>query len=493
MAEENNGAFIWSIANLLRGTYKQSDYGKIVLPFTILRRLDAVLEPTKDGVLAEFKKRKDGAIPVEKLLPAVSQQDFYNTSLYTIEKLSGDPANVKENLLNYVDGFSANVRDIFDRYDFAAQVTKLDENDLLYLVVQKFAGVDLHPDRVSNTEMGLIFEELIRRFAEASNETAGEHFTPREVVRLIVSLLFTEHPDDDPARSLSVPGAVRTVYDPTAGTGGMLSVADDYVHTHYPNASLTLVGQELNAESFAIAKADMVIKGQAIENIIWGDTLTHDGHLGKTFDYGISNPPFGVEWKKQQDFVQKEFAQRGFDGRFGPGLPRVSDGSLLFLLHLVKKMRPKSQGGGRVGIVLNGSPLFTGGAGSGESNIRKYVIENDLLDAVIALPTDLFYNTGIATYIWILDNDKPASRKGHVQLVDATDQWVKMRKGLGSKRRQISAAQIAHIVKLYGNNTDAGTDTDGASKIFANDEFGYTTITVERPLQAHLGAHPRAT
>jgi type I restriction enzyme M protein len=420
MAETNNGAFIWSIANLLRGTFKQSDYGKIVLPFTILRRLDAVLEPTKDAVLAEYEKRKDGAIPVEKLLPAVAGHDFYNTSRYTVEKLSGDPANVRANLLNYIEGFSANVRDIFDRYDFAALIGKLDENDLLYQVVQKFAGVDLHPDRVSNIEMGLIFEELIRRFAESSNETAGEHFTPREVVKLIVSLLFTEHPDEDPARSLSVPGAVRTVYDPTAGTGGMLSVADDYVNTHYPKTSLTLVGQELNAESFAIAKADMVIKGQAIENMVWGDTLTNDGHLGKTFDYGLSNPPFGVEWKKQQQFVQAEFDQRGYDGRFGPGLPRVSDGSLLFLLHLIKKMRPKSQGGGRVGIVLNGSPLFTGGAGSGESNIRKYVIENDLLDAIIAMPTDLFYNTGIATYIWILDNDKPPSRKGKIQLIDAT-------------------------------------------------------------------------
>ena len=487
----NNGTFIWSIANLLRGTYKQSDFGKIVLPFTILRRLDAVLDPTKDAVLVEFEKRKNGTIPVEKLLPSVAEHDFHNTSLYTVEKLTGDPANVRANLLNYIDGFSANVRDIFDRYDFPAQIARLDENGLLYLVVQKFAGVDLHPDRVSNTEMGLIFEELIRRFAESSNETAGEHFTPREVVRLIVSLLFTEHPDEDPSKSLSVPGAVRTVYDPTAGTGGMLSVADDYVRDHYPQASLTLVGQELNAESFAIAKADMVIKGQAIDNIIWGDTLTDDGHLGKTFDYGISNPPFGVEWKKQQAFVQKEYDQRGFDGRFGPGLPRVSDGSLLFLLHLVKKMRPKAEGGGRVGIVLNGSPLFTGGAGSGESNIRKYVIENDLLDAIIAMPTDLFYNTGIATYIWILDNDKPVSRKGKVQLIDATDQWVKMRKSLGSKRRLISPEQIEHIVQLYGTiGEDAERANTDASKIFAAADFGYTTITVERPQQFNWAVTP---
>ena len=477
MADNNNGAFIWSIANLLRGVYKRADYGKVILPFTVLRRLDALLEPTKQEVLDTFEKRKHQP-GLEHILPTVSKQAFYNTSRFTLAKLAGDPANLKANLLDYVEGFSPNVKDIFERYAFAAQLNTLEENDLLYLVLQKFAAVDLHPDQVSNTEMGLIFEELIRKFAEESNETAGEHFTPREVVRLIVSLLFTEHPDDAPARSLTVPGAVRTVYDPAAGTGGMLSVADDYVREHFPQASLTLMGQELNAESFAIAKADMVIKGQTVENMVWGDTLTGDGHIGKTFDFGLSNPPFGVEWKKQQAFVTKEFTEQGYDGRFGPGLPRVSDGSLLFLMHLVKKMRPKRDGGGRVGIVLNGSPLFTGGAGSGESSIRQYVIENDLLDAIVAMPTDLFYNTGIATYIWILDNDKPASRKGTVQLVDATDQWVKMRKSLGSKRREISAEQITTIVNLYGNH-----EQSDASKIFRNDDFGYTTITVERPLQ----------
>ena len=477
MADNNNGAFIWSIANLLRGVYKRADYGKVILPFTVLRRLDALLEPTKDAVLDTFEKRQHQP-GLDHILPTVSKQAFYNTSKFTLGKLAGDPANLRANLLNYVEGFSPNVRDIFERYAFAAQLNTLEENDLLYLVLQKFAAVDLHPDQVSNTEMGLIFEELIRKFAEESNETAGEHFTPREVVRLIVSLLFTEHPDDAPARSLTVPGAVRTVYDPAAGTGGMLSVADDYVREHFPAASLTLMGQELNAESFAIAKADMVIKGQTVENMVWGDTLTGDGHIGKTFDFGLSNPPFGVEWKKQQAFVTKEYNEQGYDGRFGPGLPRVSDGSLLFLMHLVKKMRPKRDGGGRVGIVLNGSPLFTGGAGSGESSIRQYVIENDLLDAIVAMPTDLFYNTGIATYIWILDNDKPASRKGTVQLVDATDQWMKMRKSLGSKRREISAEQITTIVNLYGNH-----ENSDASKIFRNDDFGYTTITVERPLQ----------
>jgi type I restriction enzyme M protein len=480
----NNAAFIWSIANLLRGVYKQADYGKVILPFTILRRLDAVLEPTKYAVLAEYTKRQ-GQPGLEHILPAVSGHAFYNISLYTLKKLAGDPANLRANLVDYVQGFSTNVRDIFERYNFNGQLETLEENDLLLLVLQQFAAVDLHPDRVSNNDMGMIFEELIRRFAESSNETAGEHFTPREVVRLIVSLLFTEHEGEDPARSLTVPGAVRTVYDPTAGTGGMLSVSDDYVREHFPQASLTLMGQELNAESFAIAKADMIIKGQNVENMVWGDTLTNDGHTGKTFDFGLANPPFGVEWKKQQAFVNKEYADHGFDGRFGPGLPRVSDGSLLFLLHLVKKMRPKKDGGGRVGIVSNGSPLFTGSAGSGESNIRRYLIENDLVDAIIGLPTDIFYNTGIATYIWILDNDKPASRRGTIQLVDATGQWVKMRKSLGSKRREISPEQIKKIVRLYGEH-----EASEASKILRNEDFGYTTITVERPLQLNWALTP---
>lgn len=476
-ATPNLSAFIWNIANLLRGTYKQADYGKVILPFTVLRRFDAVLEPTKAVVLDRAEKLKDSPA-AEHILPTAAGADFYNTSRYTLATIANDPANVKANLTDYVNGFSENVRDIFDRYKFAEQLANLDENDLLYLVLQRFAEIDLHPDRVDNTQMGTIFEELIRKFAETSNETAGEHFTPREVVRLMVSLLFTEHPDDDPKKSLTIPGAVRTVYDPTAGTGGMLSVSDEYVREHFPSAKLSLSGQELNPESFAIAKADMVIKGQPIQNIIQGDTLTNDGHIGRTFDFGIANPPFGVEWKKQQKFVTDEHQQRGFEGRFGPGLPRVSDGSLLFLLHLVKKMRSKADGGGRVGIVLNGSPLFTGGAGSGESNIRRYLFENDLVDAIIGLPTDLFYNTGIATYIWILDNDKPASRRGRVQLIDATAQWVKMRKSLGSKRREISPDQIAEIVRTYGENVESET-----SKIFRNDEFGYTTITVERPQQ----------
>ena len=473
MAEQNNAAFIWSIANLLRGTYKAADYGKVVLPFTVLRRLDAALEGSKQAVLEAKKQKSTSGAAWDFILQKASGYTFYNTSPYDLKKAAGDTTNLKANLLAYIEGFSANVRDIFDKYDFAAQLAKLDDNDLLLLVTQKFSQIDLHPARVSNIEMGMIFEELIRQFAELSNETAGEHFTPRDVVRLIVNLVFAN--DDE---VLSKKGVVRTVYDPTAGTGGMLSVADDYIRHLNPDAALTLFGQELNGESYAIAKADMVIKGQDIENMVWGDTLTNDGHFGKTFDYSLANPPFGVEWKKQQDFVEREHKDRGFDGRFGPGTPRVSDGSLLFLLHLVKKMRPTQDGGGRIGLVLNGSPLFTGNAGSGESEIRRYLLEQDLVEAIIALPTDMFYNTGIATYIWILDNDKARERKGKVQLVDSTQQFEKMRKNLGNKRKEISTQNQKDIVKTY-----AAFEETETSKIFKNSEFGYRQITVERPLR----------
>jgi len=474
LAEQNNAVFIWSIANLLRGTYKQADYGKVILPFTVLRRLDSALEATKVAVLDTFEIQGDKPA-ADFLLQQASGYSFYNTSPYDLKRAAGDTGNLRANLVAYIEGFSPNVRDIFERYDFTAQLNKLDENDLLLLVTQKFSQIDLHPETVSNVEMGLIFEELIRKFAEASNETAGEHFTPRDVVRLIVNLLFAT--DDE---ILSKPGVVRSVYDPTAGTGGMLSVADDYIRHLNPEASLTLFGQELNGESYAIAKADMVIKGQDIENMVWGDTLTNDGHHGKHFDYCLANPPFGVEWKKQQSFVEREHLDRGFDGRFGPGTPRVSDGSLLFLLHLVKKMRPvtKDGGGGRIGIVLNGSPLFTGAAGSGESEIRKYLLEQDLVEAIIGLPKDMFYNTGIATYIWILSNHKPAERRGKVQLIDATTQYEKLRKGLGDKRSEISEKNLENIVRTY----HAFEDSD-ESKIFKTTDFGYTTITVEQPLR----------
>jgi type I restriction enzyme M protein len=473
LAEQNNAAFIWSIANLLRGTYKAADYGKVILPFTVLRRLDSALESTKQAVLDAKKENATSGAALDFILQKASKYSFYNTSPYDLKKAAGDTTNLKANLLSYIDGFSANVRDIFDKYDFAAQLAKLDENDLLLLVTQKFSQIDLHPQKVSNIEMGMIFEELIRQFAELSNETAGEHFTPRDVVRLIVNLLFA---NDDGV--LSKKGVVRTVYDPTAGTGGMLSVADDYIRNLNPDAALTLFGQELNGESYAIAKADMVIKGQEIENMVWGDTLTNDGHFGKTFDYCLANPPFGVEWKKQQDFVEREHKERGFDGRFGPGTPRVSDGSLLFLLHLVKKMRPTQDGGGRIGIVLNGSPLFTGNAGSGESETRRYLLEQDLVEAIIALPTDMFYNTGIATYIWILDNDKAKERKGKVQLVDASQMFERVRKNLGNKRKEISAENLKEIVRTY-----VAFDETETSKIFKNSDFGYRQITIEKPLK----------
>lgn len=473
MADQANAAFIWAIANLLRGTYRQSDYGKVVLPFTVLRRLDCALEATKSKVLEEFGKNKNAGVALDFLLQKASGYSFYNTSPYDLKKAAGDTTNLKANLLAYIEGFSPNVRDIFERYEFSAQLNKLDENDLLLLVTQKFSSIDLHPETVSNVEMGLIFEELIRKFAEASNETAGEHFTPRDVVRLIVNLLFAT--DDE---VLSKPGVVRSVYDPTAGTGGMLSVADEYIRHLNPDARLTLFGQELNGESYAIAKADMVIKGQEVENMVWGDTLTNDGHHGKHFDYCLANPPFGVEWKKQQDFVEREHKERGFDGRFGPGTPRVSDGSLLFLLHLVKKMRPTAQGGGRIGIVLNGSPLFTGSAGSGESEIRRYLLEQDLVEAIVALPKDMFYNTGIATYIWILSNHKPGERKGKVQLIDATNEFQKLRKNLGDKRTEIGQDNLNRIVRLY-----AAFEESEQSKIFKTTDFGYTTITVEQPLR----------
>lgn len=397
MSDPNLSSFIWSVADLLRGDYKQSEYGKVILPFTVLRRLDCVLESTKPAVLKEFEKRKAVKINPEPFLLKKAGQLFYNTSPLDIKKLMGDQDHIGENLRAYMQAFSPAVRDIFESFDFHTQIDRLAKSKLLYLVTEKFANIDLHPDVVSNAQMGAVFEELIRKFAELSNETAGEHFTPREVIRLMVNLLFIE--DDE---ALTKPGVVRSIYDPTAGTGGMLSVADEHLAKMNPHARLVMYGQELNPESYAICKADMLIKGQDIANIIFGNTLSNDGLPGKHFDYMLSNPPFGVEWKKIQKEIEKEHSQQGFNGRFGPGLPRVSDGSLLFLLHLVSKMRPAKDGGSRFGIVLNGSPLFTGGAGSGESEIRRYMLENDLVEAIIGLPTDMFYNTGISTYIWIV-------------------------------------------------------------------------------------------
>lgn len=476
MANSNLSSFIWSVADLLRGDYKQSEYGKVILPFTVLRRLDCVLEPTKAAVLAEKVKREKAGLNPESFLLKKSGQLFYNTDALDLKKLMGDQDHIGENLRRYLQGFSPAVRDIFERFEFHIQIDRLDKARLLYLVTEKFANIDLHPDVVSNAEMGAVFEELIRRFAELSNETAGEHFTPREVIRLMVNLLFIE--DDD---ALSKPGVVRSIYDPTAGTGGMLSVSDEYLTSQNPDARLVIYGQELNPESYAICKADMLIKGQDIGNIVFGNTLSADGLPGKHFDYMLSNPPFGVEWKKIEKEIRKEAEVMGFSGRFGPGLPRVSDGSLLFLLHLISKMRHAKDGGSRFGIVLNGSPLFTGGAGSGESEIRRYVLENDLVEAIIGLPTDMFYNTGISTYIWIVSNRKPVVRKGKLQLIDASSFWQKMRKSLGSKRKELSPEHIDDITRLFGNFEESTRDGVPISRIFRNEDFGYRTITVERP------------
>ncbi len=479
MAEQSLSALIWATADLLRGDYKQSEYGKIILPFTLLRRLECVLEPTREAVLQEYAKRKDLGIPMEKLLVRKSGHNFYNISDYTLSRLKSDPANLRENLERYIGSFSPNSREIFEKYEFSVQLERLNEANLLYLIVDKFAAVDLHPDAVSNHEMGLIFEELIRKFAEASNETAGEHFTPRDIVRLTTSLLFST--DDE---VLTKPGIVRSLYDPTAGTGGFLTGGSEYVHELNPDATLVTFGQELNAESYAICKADMMIKGQRVQNIKHGNTLSDDQLRDQKFDYMLSNPPFGVEWKKVQKAVVAEHKEQGYHGRFGPGLPRVSDGSLLFLLHLISKMRSPQEGGSRIGIILNGSPLFTGGAGSGESEIRRYILENDLLEAIVAMPTDMFFNTGIATYIWILSNHKSPKRKGKVQLIDAGDMYEPMRKSLGSKRRQLSEKQIAEIVRIYG-----AFEESKVSKIFDTTAFGYRRITVERPLQLSFYPH----
>ena len=482
MNETNLSSFIWSVADLLRGDYKQSEYGKVILPFTVLRRLDCVLEATKPAVLLELAKRDKAGVNPEPFLLRTASQLFYNTSPLDLKKLMGDQDHIGENLRAYMQAFSPAVRDIFESFEFHSQIDKLTKSGLLYLVTEKFANIDLHPGVVSNAQMGAVFEELIRKFAELSNETAGEHFTPREVIRLMVNLLFIE---DDQA--LTKPGVVRSLYDPTAGTGGMLSVADEHLSSLNPDARLVMYGQELNPESYAICKADMLIKGQDIANIIFGNTLSADGLHGKHFDYMLSNPPFGVEWKKIEKEIRKEAESMGFNGRFGPGLPRVSDGSLLFLLHLVSKMRPAVDGGSRFGIVLNGSPLFTGGAGSGESEIRRYVLENDLVEAIIGLPTDMFYHTGISTYVWIVSNRKPEARKGKLQLIDARSFWQKMRKSLGSKRKELSPQHIDDITRLFGNFEELIRDDVPISRIFANDAFGYRTITVERPERDDAG------
>lgn len=479
MKTENHSqtaAFLWSIADLLRGDFKQSQYGRIILPFTLLRRMECVLEPTRDAVIAELKAQ-DGRPDLvrERLLLRASGQQFFNASKLTLATLSDQQTGA--DLMSYVQSFSADAYEIFEHFHFDDFVQQLSSADLLYQVVQRFAAVDLSPQHVDNFGMGIIFEELIRKFAESSNETAGEHFTPRDIVHLTTSLVITGQ--DHKLK----PNSIVTIYDPTAGTGGFLSEGDEYIQSISEKVTVSLHGQELNPESFAICKADMLIKGQDVTSIKLGNTLSDDQLPQERFDFMLSNPPFGVEWKKVQKQITDEHGQKGFNGRFGPGLPRVSDGSLLFLLHLVSKMRNPREGGSRIGIILNGSPLFTGGAGSGESEIRRYLLQNDLVEAIIALPSDMFYNTGIATYVWILSNAKVTERKGKVQLIDGSQHFSKMRKSLGSKRQFITDEQITDLVRLYGR-----FEQTAQSKIFPIEAFGYRRITVERPLRLNFQA-----
>ncbi|MGW4458811.1 type I restriction-modification system subunit M [Streptomyces albidoflavus] len=481
----------WSVADLLRGDYRQSDYGKVILPFTVLRRLECVLEPTREKVAETVTRFAGQEIDTDHFLRKAAGHSFYNKSDLTLKKIAADPQNAAKNLQIYVGAFSDNAREVLDKYEFNQQVRKLDSANLLYQVIGRFTDLDLHPDVVPNHNMGYIFEELIRRFSEQSNETAGEHFTPREVIKLMVNLLVA--PDAD---GLSLPGVVRTVMDPACGTGGMLSAADDHIKALNPDATVEVYGQELNPESWAICRSDLMIKGQDPENIRFGNSFSDDGHARRAFDYILANPPFGVEWKKVREDVEYEYKSLGDAGRFGAGLPRINDGSLLFLQHMISKMKPvdiNGGGGSRVAIVFNGSPLFTGAAESGESNIRRWILENDWLEAVVALPDQLFYNTGISTYFWILTNRKDADHKGKVVLLDARDQWVKMRKSLGDKRKELGDGtngrpdHIGDITRLYAEALQVAEDPQhplhGKVKIFANEDFGYQRITVERPLK----------
>lgn len=472
--------FIWNIAELLRGPYRKEQYGDVILPMAVLRRFDCVLAETKEEVLKEYEKlKKLGIQNMDPILNRVSKQPFNNTSKYDFEKLLADPDNIASNLRNYINGFSKNVREIIEHFDFDKEITKLNDNNLLYLVVSEFNKIDLHPDKVSNMEMGYIFEELIRRFSEHGE--AGDHYTPREVIKLMVNILLNEDNEE-----LTQPGLVVTVYDCCAGTGGMLSVAEQYLRELNPGIQVELFGQEINPQSFSICKSDMLIKGQNADNIILGDSLTEDGHRGKTFRYMLTNPPFGVDWKKQEKYIRDEYEKEGYDGRFGAGLPRVSDGSLLFLQHLISKMR-QDEKGSRIAIIFNGSPLFTGDAGSGESEIRRWIIENDMLEGIIALPDQLFYNTGISTYIWIVTNRKNSDpmrgpvRTGKIQLVNAVDFYQKMRKSLGNKRNEITEEQIKEITRIYGEFKE-----NEYCKIFDNEDFGYQKIVVERPLRLNF-------
>jgi len=482
--------FVWSIAEILRGDFKQSEYGKIILPFVVLRRLDCILQDSKQAVLDAEKslpKSADDATRDMILFGAVGGNvKVYNLSRFTFDSLKGqDPGQLHQNLIDYITKFSPNVRDIFlDKFLFTDQLKRLKDGGILWNVFECFCEIDLHPDSISNIEMGYLFEELIRRFSEISNETAGEHFTPREVIRLIVDLLIA---NDD--AKLTGRGIIRQVYDPACGTGGMLALTEEALKDFNSSIRVELFGQELNGESFGICKSDMLVTGHDPEQIAYGNTLTQDAHAGKHFHYMLSNPPYGVDWKKYQDPIKAEAENMGFEGRFGAGTPRISDGQLLFLQHMISKMRDDEQGS-RIGIVMNGSPLFTGGAGSGESEIRRWMLEKDSVEAIVALPTDLFYNTGIQTYVWLLTNRKPASRRGKVQLIDASGErfWKSMRKSLGSKRREIPDEARAEIVRLYADFLNGESGQGDVSKIFDTTDFGYREIRVERPLRLNFQA-----
>lgn len=485
-------SFVWSIADILRGDFKQSEYGKVILPFVVMRRLDCILESTKDAVTSAAKSLPKGVDDATKDMilfgAAGSNLRVYNLSAFTFKSIkSQDAAQLHANLLDYVTKFSGNVRDIFlDKFLFTDQLKRLKDGGILWQVFDRFAQIDLHPDRVSNIEMGYLFEDLIRRFSEISNETAGEHFTPREVIRLIVDLLLA---NDEAA--LTGTGIIRTVYDPACGTGGMLAITEERMKALNPKVRVELYGQELNGESFGICKSDMLVTGHDPEQIAFGNTLTSDAHKGKTFHYMLSNPPYGVDWKKYQDPIKQEAETLGIEGRFGAGLPRISDGQLLFLQHMISKMR-NDEAGSRIGIVMNGSPLFTGGAGSGESEIRRWMLEKDWVETIVALPTDLFYNTGIQTFVWLLTNRKPKVRRGKVQLIDASSErfWKGMRKSLGSKRREIPEEARKEIVRIYARMLNGNGEYGDFSKLFDVSDFAYREIRLERPLRLSFQVTP---
>ena len=480
-------AFVWAIADLLRGDFKPHEYGSVILPFVVLRRLECALEKNKDAVIERHKKL-GGIKDPETILNSVSGHNFYNVSPFNLSKILQDPNKVASNLNTYIHSFSPSAAEVLDKYGFPEKIKKLESSDLLYQIVSKFADLDLSETSVSNEAMGYIFEELLRRFSEMSNETAGEHYTPREVIRLMVNLLFIED-----SKSLTGDKPIRSIYDPACGTGGMLSIAEEHLHELNPNIVLNVFGQELNDETWAIARSDLMIKGQDPKRITRGNSLTdEDGHPGTLFDYCISNPPYGVDWKKYEKQIRDESEKLGFAGRYGVGLPRVSDGSFLFIQHMISKMKPydakTNDGGSRIAVILSGSTLFSGQVGSGESEIRKWIIENDLLEGIIALPDQMFYNTGIFTYIWIISNRKNKDLKGRIKLVDARDFGTKVRRTLGDKRKEITGEGISEIVRLYES---AGTKSkDNLIKFMLNEEFGFARLTVERPLRKKWVVNP---